>query len=56
MTAIRLNYLTNAVKYSPDNKEVHLDVSFRSAADVYEKELLCLLLSGGNADGAEGME
>ena len=33
-----------------------IDVSFRAAADVYGKELLCLLLSGGNADGAEGME
>jgi two-component system, chemotaxis family, protein-glutamate methylesterase/glutaminase len=33
-----------------------IDVSFKSAADAYGKELLCLLLSGGNADGAEGLE
>ncbi|HMH21694.1 MAG TPA: chemotaxis protein CheB [Puia sp.] len=33
-----------------------IDVSFRSAADVYGKGLLCLLLSGGNNDGAEGLE
>jgi two-component system chemotaxis response regulator CheB len=33
-----------------------IDVTFRSAADVYGPELVCLLLSGGNADGAEGME
>ena len=33
-----------------------IDVSFRSAADVYGEGLICLLLSGGNADGAEGLE
>jgi two-component system chemotaxis response regulator CheB len=33
-----------------------IDVSFKSAADAYGKGLLCLLLSGGNADGAEGLE
>jgi two-component system chemotaxis response regulator CheB len=32
-----------------------IDVTFRSAADVFGPELICLLLSGGNADGAEGM-
>jgi two-component system chemotaxis response regulator CheB len=32
-----------------------IDVSFRSAADVYGEGLVALLLSGGNADGAEGM-
>jgi two-component system, chemotaxis family, protein-glutamate methylesterase/glutaminase len=33
-----------------------IDVSFRSAADIYGEELICLLLSGGNADGALGLE
>jgi two-component system chemotaxis response regulator CheB len=32
-----------------------IDVTFRSAADVYGEGLVALLLSGGNADGAEGM-
>src|SRR5580698_3266058 len=32
-----------------------IDVTFRSAADVYGAGLVALLLSGGNADGAEGM-
>jgi two-component system chemotaxis response regulator CheB len=31
-----------------------IDVSFESAAEVYGPELLCILLSGGNADGTEG--
>ena len=33
-----------------------IDVSLRSAADVYGTGLIGLLLSGGNADGAEGLE
>lgn len=33
-----------------------IDVTFRSAADVYGEGLVALVLSGGNADGAEGME
>ncbi|HWB93442.1 MAG TPA: chemotaxis protein CheB [Puia sp.] len=32
-----------------------IDVAFRSAADVYGPGVVALLLSGGNADGAEGM-
>ncbi len=32
-----------------------IDVTFRSAADVYGAGLMGLLLSGGNADGVEGM-
>jgi two-component system chemotaxis response regulator CheB len=32
-----------------------IDVSFRSAADVYGDELICVLLSGGNSDGAGGL-
>ena len=33
-----------------------IDVSFRSAADVYGQQLVALLLSGANQDGAEGLE
>ena len=33
-----------------------IDVTFRSAADVYGPGLICLLLSGANADGIEGMQ
>jgi two-component system chemotaxis response regulator CheB len=33
-----------------------IDVAFRSAADVYGSGLICLLLSGGNADGADGLQ
>ena len=32
-----------------------IDVTFRSASDVYGDGLACLLLSGGNADGVEGL-
>jgi two-component system chemotaxis response regulator CheB len=32
-----------------------IDVSMRSAADVYGSGLITLLLSGGNADGSDGM-
>jgi two-component system, chemotaxis family, protein-glutamate methylesterase/glutaminase len=32
-----------------------IDVSMRSAADVYGSGVIALLLSGGNADGADGM-
>jgi two-component system chemotaxis response regulator CheB len=32
-----------------------IDVTFQSAADVFGEGLLALLLSGGNADGADGM-
>jgi len=33
-----------------------IDVTFHCASDVYGAELVCLLLSGGNADGVEGLE
>ena len=33
-----------------------IDVSFRSAADVFGSGLMVVLLSGGNADGVEGMQ
>lgn len=32
-----------------------IDVTFRSAAEVYGPGVIALLLSGGNADGAEGL-
>ncbi len=32
-----------------------IDVAFRSASDVYGPGLLCVLLSGANADGAGGL-
>ncbi|HXB95235.1 MAG TPA: chemotaxis protein CheB [Puia sp.] len=33
-----------------------IDVTFRSAAEVYGPDLIAVLLSGGNSDGADGME
>lgn len=33
-----------------------IDVSFKSAAAVYAKQLVAVLLSGANADGAEGLQ
>jgi two-component system chemotaxis response regulator CheB len=33
-----------------------IDVTFQSAAEVYGPGLMALLLSGGNVDGAEGMQ
>jgi two-component system chemotaxis response regulator CheB len=33
-----------------------IDVTFRSAADSFGSALVALLLSGGNADGVEGLE
>jgi two-component system chemotaxis response regulator CheB len=32
-----------------------IDVTMQSAADVYGERLMCVLLSGANADGAKGM-
>lgn len=33
-----------------------IDVTFQSAAEVFRTELVCILLSGSNADGAEGLK
>jgi two-component system chemotaxis response regulator CheB len=33
-----------------------IDVTFQSAADVFGSSLVCILLSGANSDGAEGLE
>ena len=32
-----------------------IDVTFQAAAEVYKENLVCLLLSGSNADGVNGM-
>lgn len=32
-----------------------IDVVFKSAADIYGDKLVCILLSGANADGADGL-
>lgn len=32
-----------------------IDVTFQSAADIYKDKLVCLLLSGSNADGVNGL-
>jgi len=32
-----------------------IDVSFESASDIYREKLCCLLLSGANSDGVEGL-
>lgn len=33
-----------------------IDATFETAAEIYGKELVCVLLSGANADGAHGLE
>lgn len=33
-----------------------IDASFRSGADAFGKKLICILLSGANADGADGLD
>lgn len=33
-----------------------IDVTFESAAETYKQKLACLLLSGANADGVEGLQ
>lgn len=33
-----------------------IDVTFQTAAEVYQERLVCLLLSGSNADGVEGLK
>ncbi|WP_231490591.1 chemotaxis protein CheB [Pedobacter sp. Leaf170] len=33
-----------------------IDVTFQSAAEVFKSELVCILLSGSNADGVEGLK
>ncbi|WP_316834038.1 chemotaxis protein CheB [Pedobacter nutrimenti] len=33
-----------------------IDVTFQTAAEVYKKKLVCLLLSGSNSDGVNGLK
>jgi len=33
-----------------------IDVTFESASDIYGKSLMCILLSGANADGVQGLK
>lgn len=33
-----------------------IDVTFESASDVYGRSLICMLLSGANADGVQGLK
>ncbi|HYG14638.1 MAG TPA: chemotaxis protein CheB, partial [Bacteroidia bacterium] len=33
-----------------------IDVSFESAAEIFDRQLVCILLSGANYDGVEGMK
>lgn len=48
---ISLDY-SEKVNYSRPS----IDVTFQSAAEVFKKELVCILLSGSNADGVEGLK
>ncbi len=33
-----------------------IDVTFQSAAEVYQEQVVCVLLSGSNSDGTEGLK
>jgi len=48
---ISLDY-SEKVNYSRPS----IDVTFQSAAEVFKQELVCILLSGSNADGVEGLK
>ncbi|WP_443945301.1 chemotaxis protein CheB [Pedobacter sp. AW1-32] len=49
--SISLDY-SEKVNYSRPS----IDVTFQSAAEVFKTELVCILLSGSNADGVEGLK
>jgi two-component system chemotaxis response regulator CheB len=49
--SISLDY-SEKVNYSRPS----IDVTFQSAAEVYREKLVCILLSGSNADGVEGLK
>ncbi|ARS42116.1 chemotaxis protein CheB [Sphingobacteriaceae bacterium GW460-11-11-14-LB5] len=49
--SISLDY-SEKVNYSRPS----IDVTFQSAAEVYKEKLVCILLSGSNADGVEGLK
>jgi len=48
---ISLDY-SEKVNYSRPS----IDVTFQSAAEIFKDELVCMLLSGSNADGVEGLK
>lgn len=48
---ISLDY-SEKVNYSRPS----IDVTFQSAAEVFKNEVVCILLSGSNADGVEGLK
>jgi len=49
--SISLDY-SEKVNYSRPS----IDVTFQSAAEIFKQELVCILLSGSNADGVEGLK
>ncbi|TCD27691.1 chemotaxis protein CheB [Pedobacter psychrodurus] len=49
--SISLDY-SEKVNYSRPS----IDVTFQSAAEVFREKLVCILLSGSNADGVEGLK
>src|SRR5699024_8587924 len=49
-TTVSLDY-SEKINYSRPS----IDVTFESASEVFEQDLGCLLLSGANADGSEGL-
>ncbi|NII84468.1 MULTISPECIES: chemotaxis protein CheB [unclassified Pedobacter] len=49
--SISLDY-SEKVNYSRPS----IDVTFQSAAEVFKEKLVCILLSGSNADGVEGLK
>jgi len=49
--SISLDY-SEKVNYSRPS----IDVTFQSAAEVFGEKLVCILLSGSNADGVEGLK
>ncbi|QXU41260.1 chemotaxis protein CheB [Pedobacter sp. D749] len=49
--SISLDY-SEKINYSRPS----IDVTFQSAAEVFKEKLVCILLSGSNADGVEGLK
>ncbi|WP_293784777.1 chemotaxis protein CheB [uncultured Pedobacter sp.] len=49
--SISLDY-SEKVNYSRPS----IDVTFQSAAEVFKEKLVCILLSGSNSDGVEGLK
>lgn len=51
----RDNTLTLDASEKVNYSRPSIDVSFESAAEIYGPSLVCVLLSGANADGADGL-